>query len=292
MTTAQRVWLITGTSQGFGKELVKAVLERGDSVIATSRTPQKILDEFGKNEKRLLAVSLDLSNPAQITSVVKQAIDTFGRIDVLVNNAGHGLLGAIEETNDSELLKLFETNVFGLLRVTRAVLPYMRAQKEGRIVNIASLGGMIGVPGWGAYSATKFAVIGLSEALALEVASFGIKVTAVAPGPFGTNFLGNTLKTETTLAEYSEAPGLMKAGASDRYGKQLGDPASGAEAIIEAVSSPQPPQHLLLGSFAYQFANKKLDELRKEFEQWKDVTNSSDAQPEKGEAALSAFLNK
>lgn len=292
MKNAQRVWFITGTSQGFGKELVKAALSQGDSVIATSRTPEKILVELGENE-RLLAVALDLSDSVQIASIVKQAVNTFGRIDVLVNNAGHGLLGAIEETNDAETLSLFETNVFGLLRITRAILPQMRSQKSGHIVNIASLGGLIGVPGWGVYSSSKFAVVGLSEALALEVAPLGIKVTVVEPGPFRTNFLGSSLKkAQISLPEYSETAGQMRAMANEHNGKQLGDPALAAQSILEAVSSNKPPLHLLLGSLADQLANKKLDELRKEFAQWKDLTNSSDYKLEKVEIASSYFTHK
>lgn len=286
MKSAQRVWFITGTSQGFGKELVKAALQMGDIVVATSRTPQKVREEFGEHSDRLLAVSLDLCDENQISSAVKNAIDTFGRIDVLVNNAGHGLLGAIEETNDTEILNLYETNVFGLIRVIREILPHMRSQKRGHIVNISSLGGLIGVPGWGVYSSTKFAIEGLSEALATEVAPFGIKVTIVEPGPFRTNFLSNSLKkTEKILTDYKDSSGKLRASTDERNGKQLGDPALAAKSILAAVLSEKPPLHLLLGSLAYELANKKLDSLREEFNLWKDETISSDFPMKKEEIA-------
>jgi NAD(P)-dependent dehydrogenase (short-subunit alcohol dehydrogenase family) len=189
-----RVWFITGTSQGFGRELVRASLQRGDSVMATSRNPQAVAAAFSAAADRLLAVSMDLRNSAQISSVVDQAIKRFGRIDILVNNAGYGVTGAVEEASDSEIASIYETNVFGLLRVTRAVLPYLRKQRSGHIVNISSIGGLTGMPGWGIYNSTKFAVEGLSEALAAELAPLGIGVTIVEPGPFRTDFLGGSLE--------------------------------------------------------------------------------------------------
>jgi NAD(P)-dependent dehydrogenase (short-subunit alcohol dehydrogenase family) len=269
--------MITGASQGFGQELVRAALQRGDSVVATSRNPHKVVAAFKESSDRLLAVSMDLRDPAQIASAVKSALARFGRIDVLVNNAGHGLLGAVEEASDAEIASVFETNVFGLLRVTDAVLPHFREQRGGHVVNLSSIGGLIGLPGFGIYNSTKFAVEGLSEALAKEVAPLGIRVTIVEPGPFRTNFLGDSLAlARKTLSDYDQTSGRTRAAATERNGNQPGDPVRAAEAIIKAVTSENPPLHLLLGKFAYESATAKLDNLRKEFETWRDVTLSSD----------------
>jgi NAD(P)-dependent dehydrogenase (short-subunit alcohol dehydrogenase family) len=271
------VWFITGTSQGFGHELVRAALQKGHSVIATSRTPQKVADEFKEAKDRLLAVSLDLRDPAQIDSTVQTVIDRFGRIDVLVNNAGHGLLGAVEEASDEEIANVYETNVFGLIRVTRAILPHLRKQQSGHIVNLSSIGGLVGLAGWGIYNSTKFAIEGLSEALALEVAPLGIRVTIVEPGPFRTDFLGHSLtEAKKIIPDYEQTAGKTRVGAVERHGKQPGDPAAAAEAIIKVVLSEKPPLHLLLGSMAYELANKKLEELHSEFNSWRDETLSSD----------------
>lgn len=275
--SSPRVWFITGTSQGFGHELVRAALERGDSVIATSRNPQKVAADFSAASDRLLTVALDLQDSAQIAQVVQSAIARFGSIDVLVNNAGHGLLGAVEEASDAEIAKVYETNVFGLIRVTRAILPYLRKQRSGRIVNISSIGGLVGLAGWGIYNSTKFAIEGLSEALALEVAPLGIDVIIVEPGPFRTDFLGSSLTTAAAhISDYDQTAGLTRSAAIERHGNQPGDPALAADAIVQAVTSEKPPLHLLLGGFAYERANQKLEELRIEFNTWEEVTLSSD----------------
>lgn len=275
--SSPRVWFITGTSQGFGHELVRAALQRGDSVIATSRNPQKVAADFSAASDRLLTVALDLQDSAQISRVVDSAIARFGRIDVLVNNAGHGLLGAVEEASDAEIAKVYETNVFGLIRVTRAILPYLRKQRSGRIVNISSIGGLVGLAGWGIYNSTKFAIEGLSEALALEVAPLGIDVIIVEPGPFRTDFLGSSLTTAAAhISDYDQTSGLTRLAAIERHGNQPGDPALAADAIIQAVTSEKPPLHLLLGGFAYERAHQKLEELRIEFNAWEEVTLSSD----------------
>lgn len=272
-----RVWMITGTSQGFGHELVRAALKAGDSVVATSRDPFKVAADFSDSTEELLTVRMDLRDPSQIAAAVQGAVDSFGRIDVLVNNAGHGLIGAVEEASDSEIASVCETNVFGLLRVTRAVLPHMRQQRRGHIVNLSSIGGLVGIPGFGIYNATKFAVEGLSEALAEEVHPFGIGVTIVEPGPFRTDFLGGSLAyTGREMPEYEQTSGRTRAGAVERNGNQPGDPVRAAEAIVKAVLSDDPPKHLLLGRFAYERAVEKLDNLRKEFELWRDVTFAAD----------------
>jgi NAD(P)-dependent dehydrogenase (short-subunit alcohol dehydrogenase family) len=273
----QLVWMITGTSQGFGHELVRAALQRGDSVIATSRNPHKVAAAFPEASDRLLAVPMDLRDPAQISSAVQAGLARFERIDVLVNNAGHGLIGAVEEASDAEIANVHETNVFGLLRVTRAVLPHFRKRRSGHVVNLSSIGGIIGIAGFGIYNSTKFAVEGLSEALAHEVAPLGIRVTIVEPGPFRTDFLGGSLAVAgKTLADYDQTSGRTRAGATERHGNQPGDPVRAAEAIIRAVTSENPPRHLLLGRFAYDHATAKLDTLRKEYEAWREVTLGAD----------------
>jgi NAD(P)-dependent dehydrogenase (short-subunit alcohol dehydrogenase family) len=270
-------WLITGTSQGFGRDLVSAALARGDSVVATSRSPEKVRAAFPDFSDRLLPTAMDFRDTSQIASVVQSAIKRFGQIDVLINNAGHGLLGAIEEATDSEISKVFETNVFGLLRVTRAVLPHMRQRRTGHIVNLSSIGGLIGIPGWGIYNATKFAVEGISEALALELAPLGIGVTIVEPGPFRTDFLGGSLAmVESHLPDYDPTAGKTRIYQKENDGSQAGDPQKGAEAIVDAVTGDNPPLHLLLGALAYQRANQKLDALRAEFEKWRAVTLATD----------------
>src|SRR5690349_12267088 len=273
----QCVWFITGTSQGFGRELVRAALERGDLVVATSRNPHAVAGGFPKAAGKLLAVAMDLRDVAQITNVVKEAVARFGRIDILVNNAGYGITGAVEEASENEISAVYETNVFGLLRVTRAVLPQMRKQRSGHIVNLSSIGGLTGLPGWGIYNSTKFAVEGLSEALADELAPLGIGVTIVEPGPFRTEFLGGSLvKAANTLPDYESTAGKTRASAAERNRKQQGDPALAADAIVRAVTSPKPPMHLILGKFAYERMNQKLDEFRREMETWRDLTLGTD----------------
>jgi len=272
-----RVWFITGTSQGFGRELVRAALQRGDSVAATSRQPQAVAAAFPAEKERLLAASMDLRDPKQISSVVEQAVGHFGRIDILVNNAGYGVTGAVEEATEKEIANVYDTNVFGLLRVTRAVLPHMRKQRSGHIVNLSSIGGLTGMPGWGIYNSTKFAVEGLSEALAAELAPLGIGVTIVEPGPFRTDFLGGSLvKTANVLPDYATTAGKTRASADERNRKQQGDPAAAADAIVQAVTSPEPPLHLILGKFAYDRMDQKLNDFRREMEHWRDLTLGTD----------------
>ena len=272
-----RVWIITGTSQGFGRDLVDAALKRGDRVVATSRDPRKVTSAFPHGGDRLLAMAMDLRDTKQIAAVADAAITRFGRIDVLVNNAGHGLLGAIEEASDEEINSVFETNVFGLIRVTQAVLPHMRKQRSGHIVNLSSIGGLIGIPGWGIYNATKFAVEGLSEALAHEVRPLGIGVTIVEPGPFRTDFLGGSLAmTASHLSDYDETAGKTRIYQKENDGSQAGDPARGAKAIVDAVTGKNPPLHLLLGALALQRATAKVDALKREFDAWRQVTLETD----------------
>ena len=275
MTSNNSVWLITGCSTGFGRELARILLQRGHSVVVTARKPST-LDEFSSAENALVA-ALDVTVPGQIADVVRQALAQFGHIDVLVNNAGYGYLSAIEEGEDDEVRAMFETNVFGLANMTKAVLPGMRERGRGHIVNISSMGGLIGFPGIGYYNATKFAVEGLSEALAKETAPLGIKVTIVEPGPFRTDWAGRSLKTpKNAIADYAQSAGARRAAVRGYSGSQQGDPVRGAEAIIQAVESPEPPLHLLLGRPAYEMTVAKFKEFSAEMEKWREVSLGAD----------------
>jgi NAD(P)-dependent dehydrogenase (short-subunit alcohol dehydrogenase family) len=257
--------------------MVRVALSRGDYVIGTSRNPKKVAATFASAADRLLAVYLDLSSDLQVKEAVAGAAERFGRIDVLVNNAGHGLLGAVEEAQDAEVAGVFETNVFGLLRVTRAVLPFLRKQRSGHIVNLSSIGGLVGLPGWGIYNATKFAVEGISEALAAELTPLGIGVTVVEPGPFRTDFLGGSLATVAeTIPDYDQTAGKTRTYRDDNNGTQAGDPVRAAEVIVDAVVKNRAPLHLLLGAVAYERATRKLEALHNDFTTWRDITLSTD----------------
>ncbi|MEI6559691.1 MAG: oxidoreductase [Rhodospirillaceae bacterium] len=269
------VWLITGCSTGLGRDMARAVLRHGRRLVATARRPET-LAEFAHRDDVLVA-ALDVTDPAMITDVVRQAEAQFGAVDVLVNNAGYGYLSAVEEGEDAEIRAMFETNVFGLAAMTRAVLPGMRARRRGHIVNISSMGGLIGFPGIGYYNATKFAVEGLSEALAKEAEPLGIKVTVVEPGPFRTDWAGRSLRTPAVAIEdYAATAGARRAAIQGYSGKQPGDPARAAEAIIQAVQSPEPPLHLVLGRPAYEQVSAKLREFQGEVETWREVSLGAD----------------
>ncbi len=230
------VWLITGCSTGFGRELASILIGRGYRVAATARDPAKVSDLVAGHGANALALRLDVDKPAEIAAAVEATKQKFGRIDVLVNNAGYGYLSAVEEGEDADIRAMFETNVFGLAAITRAVLPLMRAEKTGAIVNISSQGGFIGFPGTGYYNATKFAVEGLSEALAKEVAPFGIKVLIVEPGPFRTDWAGRSLKTpKHPIEAYTETAVARRNAIHGYSGSQPGDPVRAAEAIIATV---------------------------------------------------------
>jgi NAD(P)-dependent dehydrogenase (short-subunit alcohol dehydrogenase family) len=275
MGSGKSIWLITGCSTGFGRELARILLKRGYGVAVTARNPAT-LDEFATDANAFVA-ALDVTLPAQIVDVVRRAEAHFGRIDVLVNNAGYGYLSALEEGEDEEVRAMFETNLFGLANMTKAVLPGMRARRSGHVVNISSMGGLIGFPGIGYYNATKFAVEGLSEALAREAAPLGIRVTIVEPGPFRTDWAGRSLKTpKVAIADYAESAGARRAYVQNYSGTQQGDPVRGAEAIIRAVESPEPPLHLLLGKPAYDMAEAKFKEFRTEMEKWREVSLGAD----------------
>jgi NAD(P)-dependent dehydrogenase (short-subunit alcohol dehydrogenase family) len=273
----QRVWFITGASTGFGRLLAEQVLAAGDRAVATARKPEQIAELSAKNPENCLTVALDVTEDSAIEAAVDAAIQKFGRIDVLVNNAGYGLAGAIEEATEDEYMPVFETNVFGLIRVTRAVLPHLRKQRSGHIVNLSSIGGLIGSPGWGYYNASKFAVEGFSEALAAEVEPLGIRVTIVEPGPFRTDFLGRSgVEAKLRIADYDTTAGKTRQYFHDQAGKQAGDPAKAAAAIIKAVEAIDPPKHLVLGKLAFKRLNTRLDQWKQELDAWQELSLGAD----------------
>jgi NADP-dependent 3-hydroxy acid dehydrogenase YdfG len=272
-----RTWFITGASTGFGRVLAEEVLKAGGKVVATARNLDKVKDFEAKYPQTAKALALDVTDAGQVDSVVTQAIAKFGRVDVLVNNAGYGVAGAIEEVSEAEYMPMFESNVFGLLRVTRAFLPHLRKQRSGHILNLSSIGGVVASPGMGYYNATKFAVEGLSEALAAEVAPLGIRVTIVEPGPFRTDFLGRSgVVAKTRIADYDATAGNMRKYFAENDGKQKGDPVRAVHAMIQVVESPNPPLRLLLGASALQRLRSKLANWEKEIAEWEQVTTGAD----------------
>jgi NAD(P)-dependent dehydrogenase (short-subunit alcohol dehydrogenase family) len=274
---AGKVWFITGTSSGFGRELVEEVLKGGGRVVATARRPEQLEWLPEKYPATALALALDVTHESSITEAVDGALKRFGRIDVLVNNAGYGLAGAIEEATEAEFMPVFETNVFGLIRVTRAVLPHLRKQRSGHILNLSSIGGLTGAPGWGYYNASKFAVEGFSEALAAELAPLGVHVTIIEPGPFRTDFLGRSgVEAKLRIADYDATAGKTREYFHEQAGKQRGDPVRAVQAMMEVVDSPNPPLHLILGALALKRFRGKLDQWNDEIEAWESVTLGAD----------------
>jgi len=272
-----RVWFITGCSTGFGRELARAVLDRGYCAVVTARDPERIEDIVAGHDEQALVVQLDVTKPWEIRSSVQEAEETFGRIDVLVNNAGVGYFGAVEESDEKEVRNMFEINFFGLANMTRAVIPGMRKRRSGHIVNISSIGGLTAFPALGFYNASKFAVEGLSEALAKEVEPLGIKVTVVEPSGFRTDWAGRSAnEVQHPIADYAETAGANRENIRSVSGSQPGDPARAAAAIIAAVEAPNPPLHLLLGKAALAGARRKLDALKKDFEAWEETTVAAD----------------
>src|SRR5277367_6881826 len=271
------VWFITGCSTGFGRELSVILLKRGYRVVVTARDKAKVDDIVAGDDKNGLALKLDVDKQDESDAAVKAAAARFGRIDVLVNNAGYGYLAAIEEGDDADIRAMFETNVFGLAHLTRAVLPLMRAQGAGHVVNITSMGGVVSNAGVGYYNATKFAVEGLSEALSKEVAPLGIKVLIVEPGPFRTDWAGRSLKTPKHPIEAYAETAIARRRATQSYsGSQPGDPVRGAEAIIKTVESSDPPLRLVLGAVALGMIRTKLDAMRAEIDAFEAVTLAAD----------------
>ncbi|MHB8286167.1 MAG: oxidoreductase [Caulobacteraceae bacterium] len=271
------VWFITGCSTGFGHELAKLVLARGWRAVVTARVAGRVADLVKGAEDRGLALALDVTDDAQIAAAVKAATDKFGRIDVLVNNAGYGYQAAIEEGVEADIRAQFDANVFGLFALTRAVLPVMRAQRRGHVISISSVAGFMGFASSGYYAASKHAVEGWSDALAIEGAPLGIKVTCVEPGPFRTDWAGRSLKqTPNTIADYAETAGARMAATAGYSGAQAGDPVRAAQAMIDITLIDKPPRHLVLGAFGYDAVVKKLKETLAEVEAWRDASLGAD----------------
>ena len=271
-----RVWFVTGASRGFGRALCEAVLARGERLIATARSPG-FLDEFGERHPEALTLRLDVTDRSGVQAGVAEGIERFGRIDAVVNNAGYGHFGAIEELTDEELRNQFEVNLFGVLNVTRAVLPQLRAQRSGHIVQMSSLNGIQAMVGGGYYCGSKFAVEGLSESLAAEVAHLGIKVTIVEPGPHRTDFASRgSARVAEPIDDYAETVGAAREAFAEMDGTQPGDPGRAAVAIIAAVEAENPPLRLPLGEMALANIREKLEGQLEELEAWRDLSSSTD----------------
>ena len=273
-----KVWYVTGASQGLGLILVKKLLAEGYRVAATSRNAGALQEAVGLIDRdRFLPLTVDLNNPDSIDTSVQQTLNAFGRIDVLVNNAGYGMAGTVEETTEQEIRNIFNVNVLAAINVTKSILPVMRHQSSGYIVNIGSVAGFTGAPGWSVYSATKAAIAAFSEVLALDVKEFGINVTVVEPSGFRTGFLtkDSLAYTESKIEGYNAVKDTQQ-----RYlaadGKQPGDPEKAAEILIRLAENPEPPMHLFLGADAYRRASEKLDAMSAELKKWKTETFEAD----------------
>ncbi len=276
MSTAHRkTWLITGTSSGFGRAFATYALEKGYNVVATARNPERLNDLVAQAPDRVLALALDVDRPGDAAAAVGAALERFGRLDVLINNAGYGILGAVEETPENELRALMETNFFGAAAVIKAALPALRAQGSGAIVNISSLGGQLSFAGFSAYSASKFALEGLSEALAQEVAPFGIKVLIVEPGNFRTNLLGSGTRRMPAMDAYRQTVGGTREFARDMHGAQIGDPIKAASAIDQALAAEKTPLRLQLGGDAVAAVRDHAKKLLEDLETWQSVATNT-----------------
>lgn len=277
MTNSDKVWFITGCSTGLGRDIARAALSRGYRVAVTARNPDSVADIVAAGGDRAIGLKLDVTNREEAESAVAETERAFGRIDVLVNNAGIGYFAAIEESEEVEVRRMFEINVFGLARMIHLVLPGMRERRSGHIINISSIGGLRAFPAVGYYNATKFAVVGLSEALSLETAPLGIHVTIVEPSGFRTDWAGRSAsESPIEIPDYAETAGANRRNLRGYSGKQPGDPVRAAEAIIKAVESGKPPLHLLLGKAALKGANLKLEMLREQIDAWADTTVGAD----------------
>lgn len=277
MSNTTKVWFITGCSTGFGRELAKETLAKGYKVVVTARKTADVADIISNYPDTALAVSLDVTVPQQIKEAVKSAIDHFGRIDVLVNNAGIGYFGAIEESEEEEVRRMFEINFFGLAHMTNEVLPHMRKQRSGHILNVASIGGLRSFPAVGFYNATKYAVDGLSEALMKEVAPLGIKVTVICPSGFRTDWAGRSANnTNIKIEDYKDTAWKNMGDLRGYSGNQPGDPVKAAKAMIQVTETENPPLRLLLGAAAVKGAYLKLEELKKDFDTWAEVSKGAD----------------
>lgn len=268
----KKVWLITGSSTGFGRELAEEALSQGYKVVATARKPEVLQDLVEKYPETARAVKLDVTKPDEVRAAIAEAVREFGKIDVLVNNAGYGLIAAVEEATDTQFRHQFETNVFGAVDVMRAVLPQMREQKSGHILNLSSVGGFIAFPSSGFYTASKFALEAFSEALAAEAAHHGIKVTIVEPGAFRTDFNGRSLAIgENRMAELYPSTGFFLGWLQENDGKQPGDPRRAAQAMIKVVESENPPLRLPLGEDAIVAIETELEKVKNDIAPWRET---------------------
>lgn len=272
---SKKVWFVTGASKGFGLALTKLVLSQGNQVIATSRNTDDLKKSIKENQNNLLALKVDITSDQDVKNAVQQSIEKFGKIDVVVNNAGYSLIGSMEEMSDEEFRQTVDVNLFGTINVIRNIMPYLRKQHSGHIINIASNAGYVGFANATSYNAAKFAVVGLSEALAQEVTAFGIKVTVVSPGQFRTNFMekGSMQFAKNKISEY----GLDKAEELWRSysGQQQGDPKKLVKILTEIVELENPPLRLLLGEDTYQLLKEHREKEMQEFETWKHLTLST-----------------
>lgn len=276
MVDKNKVWFITGSSTGFGRELAQQSLERGYKVIATARNPETIKDLTHKYPEAARSFHLDVTNPEDIKSSVDKAIKDFGAIDILANNAGYGLGGGIEEPSEEQIYRQYETNLFGVIRMMRAVLPLMRKRKSGHILNISSVVGIRALPSAGYYSSTKFAIEALSEALAQEIEHLGVKVTLVEPGGFRTDFAGRSfVQPANRIEEYITSERIDTI--SDWNGKQMGDPKKGARAIIDMVEMTTPPLRFPLGEDAITAMEEKLGAVQENINKWRSVALNTKA---------------
>lgn len=273
-----KVWFITGCSKGFGRDLALELLKSTDAkIVATARNPETLKDIQSQYGDRILALKLDVTNSHDIKIAVASALKTFSKIDVLVNNAGYGLGGALEECSMKDIREIFDTNVFGLMEVTKEILPLMRAQRSGYILNISSVAGLVAMPGAGIYNSTKFAVEGVSEALAAEVESFGIKVILIEPGPFRTDFAGGSFVMSPADPAYQESPaGLIRQYISQANNSQPGDPVKAAKMMIKLVNMGNPPLRMPLGNIAMERIYTKLKAQEEEFAQYEALARSTD----------------
>lgn len=286
-TYSSRVWFITGTSTGFGRVLAEAVLTHGDRLLATARQTEALNDITSRYPpEQVRVVPLDVTKQTQVQTAIEAALTTFGRIDVVVNNAGYGVLGAIEEVSDAQMRAQFETNVFGVLNVVRAVLPHLRRQRSGHILNISSVGGQVASAGLGAYQASKFALEAISEALAQEVAPLGIKVTIIELGAFRTDWAGRSMIKAQSIEEYTSTAGQTREWIASLSGKQPGDPIRAAQAMIAIVEAVKPPLRLPLGVDALNAITRKLTAELQEFAQWESITTATSFSSETQEKAL------
>lgn len=269
----QKVWFITGTSKGMGLHLTKLLLSLGHKVIATSRNTEALIEEVTENKENLYPIKLDITSDNEVKKAIDNIVKKVGNIDVVVNNAGYSLVGSIEEMTDAEFRATLDVNLFGTVNVIRNVMPYLRKQQSGHIINISSNAGYVGFEKATSYNAAKFGIIGLSEALAQEVKNFGIEVTVVAPGQFRTEFMDSINYVKNRIAVYGidEAEKMW----SQLSGQQQGDPEKLVEILVKITEMSQPPLHLLLGPDTYELVTKKRKEEDAEFEQWKHLTLST-----------------